>query len=58
MRAGNEINTLCLKCRNSCKQSAATRIIVCPMFEEKRNEFKHVLKSESPRGNKNVSAAK
>lgn len=52
----NEINTLCLKCRNSCKQTAATRIIICPMFEKKRNEFKDDLNSESERGNKDVSA--
>ena len=56
MKVGNEINTLCIKCRNTCKQAATTRIIICPIFEEKRNEFKHVLKSEAPKGSNNVSA--
>lgn len=50
MKKENEINTLCLKCRYNCKQTAASRIIVCPMYQESENEFKDVLKSESPKG--------
>lgn len=52
------INQLCSRCRNTCKQTTETKIIVCPMFTEKKNELKYVLKSEPPKGKKNVSAAK
>lgn len=54
MSVEKNINKICLRCRNSCKQSAASRIIFCPMFEAKENDLKH----ETAKGNKDVSAAR
>lgn len=51
------INKLCLRCRNQCKQSAASKIIKCPMFEERKNEFNADLKSVEVKGKENVSVA-
>lgn len=28
-----EINTLCLRCANACKQLASVKLIKCPRFE-------------------------
>lgn len=30
-----ELNSLCKKCINKCKQLKTTKIIKCPMFKEK-----------------------
>jgi len=30
-----EVNSLCKRCKNSCKQSAEVKIIRCPMFVQK-----------------------
>ena len=48
------INKICLRCRNQCKQSAASRIIFCPMYEERENDLKHV----AAKGSKDVSTTK
>jgi hypothetical protein len=34
-----EVNSVCKLCKNGCKQSAAVKVVSCPMFEaEKQKE--------------------
>ena len=36
--AGRGVHGLCGRCKNTCKQSAKARIIICPQFEAKEEK--------------------